>query len=68
MSHLPARCYEPDYDRIDRGHTHHIDGTDHPCPDLTHCPSICNCPVDACTARLSDPVTEFGWLYPGAGW
>lgn len=33
-------------------HLHHIDGADTLCSELTHCPSLCTCPVDGCTAEL----------------
>lgn len=33
-------------------HTHYLGGADTLCSELTHCPSLCACPVDACTAEL----------------
>ena len=31
-------------------HSHHISGSDVACDTLTHCPSLCDCPVDDCCA------------------
>jgi hypothetical protein len=32
-------------------HTHHLAGADTLCSELTHCPSLCACAVDACDAQ-----------------
>ena len=40
-----------------RNHDHCMDRTGInyvPCTSLTHCPSICDCPIDACTASAPD--------------
>jgi hypothetical protein len=45
----------------DRNHAHNMTGRARgegkgpvwtPCTDLTHCPSICDCPNGKCTARV----------------
>lgn len=40
-------------DEYDRHHLHRVDGVDVWCETLTHCPSVCDCPVDECTATVS---------------
>ena len=39
-------------------HSHHVDGRDVRCTDLTHCPSLCRCPVNRCTAHLIPAVAQ----------
>lgn len=46
---------------FDRNHEHCMDGTGInyvPCRSLTHCPSICDCPVSACTAENAELARE----------
>jgi hypothetical protein len=36
-------------------HSHNLSGTTPvwvECADLTHCPSVCDCPVDGCSASV----------------
>lgn len=41
-------------------HTHYLAGADTRCDQLTHCPSLCACPVDACTAaRVAHPASNY---------
>lgn len=35
-------------------HSHHVNGADIDCDQLTHCPALCDCPVDSCTAVQAD--------------
>jgi hypothetical protein len=35
-------------------HYHHIHRVDVSCDELTHCPSHCSCPIDACDVTLSE--------------
>jgi len=47
---------------FDRDHSHCMDRTGVnyvPCTSLTHCPSICDCPVGACTAAKLDTYAQW---------
>jgi len=33
-------------DEFPRDHFHYVGGRDVPCTSLTHCPSICDCPIE----------------------
>jgi len=55
-----------------RDHKHCMDRTGInyvPCTSLTHCPSICDCPVDACTAVEHCPACgyDLGTHHPTCG-
>lgn len=49
---------------FDRNHSHFIDGRLTYCNRLSHCPSICNDPVDECTASLQPRTKEQGHTAP----
>jgi hypothetical protein len=51
----PDSTPAPDFDHgdFDRDHAHSIGGALLPCEVLTHCPSICDCAYDVCTAVVA---------------
>lgn len=38
-------------------HSHHVNGQDVDCDQLTHCPALCSCAVDACDVAMR-PTTH----------
>lgn len=58
----------PDFDHgdFDRNHAHHIGEADLPCVILTHCPSICECRYDECTAVVAGLDRAYNMTAPDA--